>query len=175
MNFTIRSGGKEDFTQVFALMEKAFPKTEHRSQEGQHKLFQNPAYSYRILQDEAGKFLGFLAVWNFHAFRFAEHFAVNENARGHGIGGQALQMWMKEEDTPVVLEVELPETEIARRRIGFYQRLGFVLNEFPYRQPSMQEGQPSIPLKIMSWPKALSQEVFAPWQQQIYHEVYGQK
>ena len=84
-------------------------------------------------------------------------------------------MWMKEEDTPMVLEVELPETEMAQRRIGFYQRLGFILNEFPYWQPSMQEGQPSIPLKIMSWPKALSQEQFTPWQQQIYQDVYGQK
>lgn len=175
MNFTMRPAGEGDFPQVFALMEKAFPPSEHRSRTGQQRLFQNPAYSYRILEDETGMFLGFLAVWKFETFRFAEHFAVNENARGHGIGGQALQMWMKEEDTPVVLEVELPETEMARRRIGFYQRLGFILNEFPYWQPSMQEGQPSIPLKIMSWPEALSQEQFTPWQQQIYREVYGQK
>ena len=82
-------------------------------------------------------------------------------------------MWMQEADTPVILEVEPPETEIARRRIGFYQRLGLYLNDFPYTQPSMQKDQPPIPLKIMSWPEKVEENTFRSWQKRIYQAVYG--
>lgn len=173
--FTMQAAGVEAFPQVFSLMEKAFPPTERRTKAGQRALFHHSGYSYRILQDEGKNFLGFLAVWDLGEFRFVEHFAVNEAARGKGIGGKALQMWMQEADTPVILEVEPPETETARRRIGFYQRLGLHLNDFPYTQPSMQEGQPPIPLQIMSWPETIKEEAFRPWQERIYQAVYGKK
>ncbi len=172
MMLTMRTAREEGFSLVFPLMERSFPPTERRTQKGQRALLDHPCYSYRILEDEEGTFLGFLAVWDLGEFRFVEHFAVNEKARGKGIGGKALQMWMKESDTPAVLEVELPETEIARRRIGFYQRMGMYLNDFSYIQPAMQEGQPPIPLQIMSWPKPISKEIFTPWQKILYREVY---
>ncbi len=172
--FTMHIAKEKAFESVYTLMEQAFPPTEHRNRESQYALLQNPRYSYRILQTEAGEFLGFLAVWDFGEFRFAEHFAVNEASRGKGVGANALRQWMEEADTPVVLEVELPETEIAQRRIRFYQRIGFQLNSFPYVQPSMQPGQPSIPLQIMSWPEKISEGRFQPWKKLIYHEVYGQ-
>lgn len=173
MNLTMRPAGFSDFAQVFSLMEKAFPPAERREEEKQRLLLENPAYSCRILERENGIFLGFLAAWRFEGFRFVEHFAVNEAARGHGVGTHALQMWMDEELLPVILEVELPETEAARRRIGFYRRLGFVLNDFSYTQPPMQQGRQAIPLKIMSWPSALSPELFSRWRGQLYHTVYG--
>lgn len=173
MNFLMHTGKAESFDPVFSLMEQAFPPCERRNREGQLRVAKHPAYSYRILEDEQGEFLGFLAVWHFGSFRFAEHFAVNEKTRGMGIGSQALRRWLEEEDTPAVLEVEFPETDIARRRIGFYQRLGFVLNEFPYLQPAMQSGQPPVPLKIMSWPGSLSEAEFEPIKQTVYTQVYG--
>ena len=171
--FTMRIAREEGFSLVFPLLEQAFPPAERRTEKGQRELLHRHSYSYRILEDEKGSFLGFLAVWDLGKFRFVEHFAVNEKARGKGIGGKALQMWMQESSTPVVLEVEPPETETAQRRIGFYQRMGMCLNHFPYLQPAMQEGQPPIPLQIMSWPKPISQEDFSPWQQILYREVYG--
>ena len=171
--FTMQAAGAEGFAQVFSLMEQAFPPTERRTKAGQRALLHHPGYSYRILRDENKNFLGFLAVWDLGEFRFVEHFAVNEAARGKGIGGKALQMWMQEADTPVILEVEPPETEIARRRIGFYQRLGLYLNDFPYTQPSMQKDQPPIPLKIMSWPEKVEENTFRSWQKRIYQAVYG--
>lgn len=171
--FTMHTAEKEAFSLVFPLMEQAFPQTEHRTERGQRALLEHSAYSYRILRDEAGGFLGFLAVWDLGEFRFLEHFAVNEAARGKGIGGKALKLWMEESDTPVVLEVEPPETPTAQRRIGFYQRTGLFLNDFAYMQPSMQIGQPPIPLKIMSWPSPITQETFLPWQQALYREIYG--
>ena len=39
----------------------------------------------------------------------------------------------------VFLEVEEPGTDLARRRIGFYERAGFCLNDFDYIQPDLQQ------------------------------------
>ena len=100
MNFLMHTGKAECFDPVFSLMEQAFPPCERRNREGQLRVAKHPAYSYRILEDEQGDFLGFLAVWHFGSFRFAEHFAVNEKTRGMGIGSQALRRWLEEEDTP---------------------------------------------------------------------------
>ena len=99
--------------------------------------------------------------------------AVNENARGKGIGTKALLRWAGESESPVVLEVEPPETAIAQRRIGFYQRAGFTLNSFSYWQPAMQPGQEPIPLLLMSRPGALSEEVFRRCRDCLLREVYG--
>ena len=37
-----------------------------------------------------------------------------------------LQELVKQYQKPICLEVELPEDELTRRRIGFYERNGFV-------------------------------------------------
>ena len=69
MNFLMHTGKAECFDPVFSLMEQAFPPCERRNREGQLRVAKHPAYSYRILEDEQGDFLGFLAVWHFGSFR----------------------------------------------------------------------------------------------------------
>lgn len=172
MEFLMKTGGIESFEAVFSLMEQAFPQSERRTRQGQAALLEKDVYSYRILEED-GQFLGFLGVWDFGEFRFCEHFAVNENARGKGIGTKALLRWAGESESPVVLEVEPPETAIAQRRIDFYQRAGFTLNSFSYWQPVMQPGQEPIPLLLMSWPGALSEEAFHRCRDCLLREVYG--
>ena len=50
----------------------------------------------------------------------------------------------------ICLEVELPETEMAARRIGFYERNGFYYNDYFYMQPPIAEGRNAIPLRLMT-------------------------
>ena len=45
---------------------------------------------------------------------------------------------LAEKKRPMVLEVELPEDALTRRRIGFYERHGLVFNSYPYLQPPMR-------------------------------------
>ena len=71
-------------------------------------------------------------------------------------------------------EVELPETEMARRRIGFYQRGGFVLNPYPYVQPPISAGRNPLPLAIMSAPRAIGPEEFEEFRRLVYTRVYKQ-
>ena len=72
----------------------------------------------------------------------------------------------------VVLEVELPEDSLKKRRIGFYERHGFTFNEYPYIQPPMGEDRHEIPLRIMSAPEPLSEDEFQSVRTELYESVY---
>ena len=54
--------------------------------------------------------------------------------RNGGIGAEAMKQFLAFCGTPVVLEVEMPADEMSKRRIGFYERLGFKLDNHVYHQ-----------------------------------------
>ena len=160
-----------EFDAVYAIMEQSFPLEEYRSYEGQKKLLDDPAYSIYGIKEE-GNILGFAAVWQLENWLFLEHLAVDPQRRNRGIGAELLGFLTEKR---CCLEVELPETELARRRIGFYQRNGFFLNDYPYVQPSLGEGRNPVPLSIMTSGSTISPEEFAQVQKLLYSRVYGQK
>ncbi|MET3210295.1 UNVERIFIED_CONTAM: ribosomal protein S18 acetylase RimI-like enzyme [Paenibacillus sp. PvR008] len=164
---------EHDFSEIYAIMEASFPESECRSFESQKALLKHP--SYRIISEKnvQGNTVAFLAGWEFTHFRFVEHIAVDSRIRGGGLGKKLMSRFISESGKPVVLEVEPPVDEWTRRRIGFYERLGFHLNHFEYVQPPLREGQADLRLQIMSYPGALSEQEFAPFRQILYTEVYG--
>ena len=101
-----------------------------------------------------------------------KHFAVSEKARNSGIGGKMLEELARQKAGKVVLEVELPEDSLKKRRIGFYERHGFTFNEYPYIQPPMGEDRHEIPLRIMSAPEPLSEDEFQSVRTELYESVY---
>ena len=101
-----------------------------------------------------------------------EHFAVDPKLRNSGTGSGMLQELVKLSKKPVCLEVELPDAELARRRIGFYERNGFVFNDYSYMQPPISKGKSPVPLRIMTYGKAVSQEEFEQIQKSLYQRVY---
>ena len=168
-------GGKimdKNFDQIFNLMQVSFPKEEFRDYEGQKKLLDNPKYS--IVSRFAGndKLIGFISFWSLNGFNFIEHFAVNPSQRGQGTGSKMLKEFIKESDKPVVLEVELPGNEMAERRIGFYERNGFLLNTFDYYQKPLRAESSEMKLYLMSYPKKLSNKEFEQVKNEIYDNVY---
>lgn len=98
-----------------------------------------------------GRFVGFISWWDFSLFRYVEHFAIKEEVRGSGIGGQAIKDFVAMQPSAVVLEVELPSTgELARRRIGFYERHGFKAHaDYEYVQPPYASNLPEVPMMLM--------------------------
>jgi hypothetical protein len=62
-----------------------------------------------------------------------------------------LNAWLEAKGKPVALEVELPTDALTRRRVGFYERNGFVLHgDFEYLQPPYKPGDDELPLKLMT-------------------------
>lgn len=163
---------KDDFLHVWEIMESSFPVTERRTRAGQEALLEKPCYQLYGYRKKA-VIAAFFGVWKFEKFVFVEHFAVAEGERNGGIGAGLLQELVQQQKLPVVLEVELPKEELSRRRIRFYERNGFVLNDYAYMQPPLQEGEKELPLLLMSYPRAVSQEQFAEIRETLYREVYN--
>lgn len=160
-----------NFDEIFKIMDEAFPDSEMRAYECQKRLLQNEKYHiYEELDD--GRLVGFLAYWTLNGCVFFEHLAVSSACRGQGIGKNILLKNIKDIKLPIFLEVEPPETDIAKRRIAFYERLGFCLNDFYYEQPPLRKNQTVQQLLIMSYPAPISTEEFAKYKKEIYTNVY---
>ncbi|SEI71791.1 GNAT family N-acetyltransferase [Paenibacillus polymyxa] len=166
---------EHDFSEIYAIMESSFPASECRTFEAQKALLKHPSYRIITEKNEQGNIVAFLAGWKFAHFRFVEHIAVDSRIRGGGLGQKLMGRFISQFNQPVVLEVEPPVDEWSRRRIGFYERLGFHLNHFEYVQPPLREGQTDLRLQIMSYPGALSEQEFTPFKEILYTEVYGLK
>ena len=167
----IRHLTKDDFDGIFSILSRSFPEVEYRNREEQKALFSEPWYRVYGYEKD-GVLVGVLAVWELDSVRFGEHLAVDPDCRNGGIGKQLISWYLEQSDRPFVLEVEIPDNDLARRRVGFYQRLGLTLNEFPYLQMPLREGDEPLPLYIMSYPHPVSEADFAAQKREIYARVY---
>mgnify|MGYP000849410943 FL=1 len=163
-----------DFDKVYKIMDESFPSDERRSYDGQKKLFEED--EYRIFARYDGEDVtAFIALWDFEDFAYIEHFAVSEKCRNGGIGAKMLAEILKIFNKTVCLEVEPPENEIAQRRIKFYERNGFFLNNFEYLQPSLGDGKGEIPLLVMTSGKNADERGFEKIRNVLYEKVYKAK
>lgn len=162
---------EETFDEIFPLLEAAFPVTELRIKADQRKLLAEEDYRlYGVRKD--GNFTAVFATWEIDDFLYIEHFAVKEEYRNGGYGGSLLDRLLEEKGRPMVLEVEVPEDDMTRRRIGFYERHGLVYNDYPYLQPPMRKGQEMLPLRFMTKPGAVDEKTYERYKKQIYRIVY---
>ncbi len=162
---------EKTFDDIFPLLEKAFPVTELRIKENQRALLKEPCYRlYGVKKENA--YAAVFATWEIDDFLYIEHFAVREDCRNGGWGGHLLDALLEEKGRPMVLEVEEPEDELTRRRIGFYERHGLVYNDYPYLQPPMRKGQDMLPLRLMTNPSAIDEKTYERYKKQIYKIVY---
>ena len=161
-----------DFDQMYCLMEDSFPQDEYRPRVAQRTLFADPAYRVYAHYDDVHTLLAFLAVWDLGGFAFLEHFAVKPECRNGGLGSRLLQELASLLNKPLCLEAELPENDLARRRIAFYQRNHFCQNPYPYQQPALAPDQNPVPLCIMTFPAPISPEEYSVIRDTLYQKVY---
>lgn len=159
------------FDKVFEIIELSFPKDEYRPYEEQKALLDDSRYKITVYNDN-GIVKGFMALWEFEGFVFLEHFAVHPDFRNEGTGANMLKNLLAESEKTVCLEVEPPENGITKRRIEFYRRNGFYLNEYPYVQPPISKGKNPVPLYIMTSGKSVSEDEFNCIKDVLYKEVY---
>ena len=156
------------------LLQTAFPEDEYRDLAEQRRNTDcNPLFSNNvILQD--GNLVGILAYWKLPGFYYIEHLAISPEHRNGGYGRKVLECLQETWDMPVVLEVELPQDEMSRRRIGFYERAGYRLFAKDYLQPAYRPGGKSLSLYLMvndlGCPVPGEEEV----KRGIYANVYNQ-
>ncbi|MBQ4115886.1 MAG: GNAT family N-acetyltransferase [Clostridia bacterium] len=161
---------KKDFESFFALMQEAFPTEEYRPKEKQYGILDDANYSAYVLK-EGNDVNAFIATWRLNGFYFAEHLAVSKVLRNQGVGSAFVKKYLELINIPLVLEVENLTDSIAQRRIGFYERLGFVLTDICYDQPNFQESSKRIPLRIMYHKNGQKFDI-KTIKQEIFEKVY---
>lgn len=164
----------EKFVELFEIMYRSFPQIEHGSFAQHRAEMRKP--EFRCLSYEPdGVPAGFMNYYLFEGegIAFLEHFAVSQELRGNGVGSR-LMRYFQDITAPknIVLEVEPPEGDIQRRRIAFYQRMGFTLNDGEYFQPAFDSKSEVLPLKLMST-KPLDGQEFQRVTRLIHKRVYG--
>ena len=154
------------------LLTKSFPKEEYRDlNELSTYTDKNPMFKNNIILDGNSP-IGLLTYWNLDNFIYVEHFAIDPKMRSGGYGRKALEELCKLSELPIILEVEIPETEDAKRRIGFYERFGYKLWTNEYKQPPYREEDDFLPMHLMAFGD-VDDNNFNAIKTAIYKNVYG--
>lgn len=138
---------------------ESFPPEERRSwqsnADAERFIASHPDMSVLLAFDDKGDFAGFWNYWYLNDTDiYGEHLAVSPRLRNQGLGAALISELKRISHNRIMIEVELPEDEITRRRIAMYERHGFVQHpEIEYNQPSYTTGESSIPLLIMASPE----------------------
>ncbi len=159
LNRKIISGESDPlFPASWELYETAFPTEERRAKDYHIETMTKSEFHAEAVLDDY-TLIGIIFWWDLTNFRFVEHLATTPSVRGKGYGDQILREFIAESDKPIILEVEHPTEELSRRRIGFYERIRFILNNHPYRHPSYQQIKGEfVELMIMTYPEPISAE-----------------
>ncbi len=145
------------FDSAWDLYQQSFPEDERRLLETQAIVMNNDKFHCDVIVHNS-KFTGILFWWDFEKLRYIEHLATLPAMRGKGIGAQAIDKFLRENNIPVILDVEKPENDLQIRRIKFYQRLSFKLNPHFHQQPPYKPEGNSLEMLLMSHPTYLKDE-----------------
>lgn len=156
-----------------SLMQQAFPSEEYRDPAQQRQYTDEKAHFHCNIVTIDGQEVGLINFWDFDTFYYFEHLAILPQQRNGGIGKKVMNSLCQQLNRPIVLEVEMPDNELAQRRIGFYQRQGFKLWDNPYLQPPYKAGDDFLPMHLMVYGDLSPEHDFENIKARIYKEVYG--
>lgn len=119
------------------------------------------------------EYVGFISEWDLESFLYIEHFAIESSQRNQQIGFTVLKQFTEIQNKPIILEVEMPNNELSKRRISFYKRLGFTIDNHVYFQPPYRETDGWLEMRLMSFGKIDLEESFNNIRNCLYQNVYS--
>ena len=151
-------------------MTSAFPYEERRDSYDEKECLKDSRFRLFSLYDNDIA-VGFTALWVLDGFVFLEHIAIDEDKRSSGYGSKAIELIKSEFNLPIILEAEAPVTEQQIKRIAFYKRLGFTVNDYDYTQPSYHGGE-GVPLMLLSFPDPMTDADFDKFIEETRKSAY---
>lgn len=162
-----------DLNSDFRLIyEEGFPPDERREWNQLKDLLASSDFCLNRIYHQQ-KLIGLLSVWNLNSFSFIEHFTIRKTERGKGFGTEAIQQILARVKSPVILEVEGPLTDSARKRIAFYEHLKFSVSTGVYYQPPYSVGKKEVKMVLMSFPEQIQPNDFNKIKSEIHQSVYS--
>lgn len=155
-----------EFPTLYTELCRAFPKNERRDEADARALLARSDYRPLFIESE-GERVGLFSLFDLGELLFIEHFLILPEHRNRGLGAGALSLLA---GRMLVLEIELPTTPMAKRRLGFYERNGFFVNALDYAQPPYRNGDAPTPMHLLSSPARLPR----PWAVagMLYEKIY---
>jgi len=160
---------KPEFSFIKDLYEGSFPLQERREWTSLLSLLNHSAMQLDLICEEDLP-IGFIIWWKINDWLFIEHFAISPKIRGGGYGGSVMRHYLGMANGKMFLEVEPPFTIDAKRRIGFYEKLGLKLLDVNYQQPSYVEKGVNYPMLLMG---TAGQKDFTALIAALKEQVYG--
>lgn len=146
------------FRQVDALYTQAFPYHEQRDAAAKQRALGNAHYALEAWFN-GETFVGLSGVWTFDGYSYIEHLAVDGSLRAQGYGKRLLGQLLARHPL-MILEIDPLTSEIAHKRLRFYQAIGFVANAYPHRHPTYHPGIEDHQLIVLSCPQAIDAALY---------------
>lgn len=146
---------EKDFELFWEIYEDSFPEDEKRDKNGQLKIMNKEEYNIEFYREES--IIGFITYWHIGDYTYIDHLAIKNEHRGKGYGTKLLDM-IKRKGNKFILEVEPPINKTNKKRIRFYEKNGFYLNEYDYIQRPLKKNGKTVKLELMTYPKRENKE-----------------
>lgn len=175
MNLTkISINDKSDLEFIQKIYIESFPPIERRPISEFLQLINDEEQFTVLLITEDNKRIGFFTTWTFDKFTYAEHFAISSEFRNGGYGKLTLETFFITLEKPLVIEVELPTDDMAKRRINFYKRMGFKdWENIIYEQPPYEKKYSPLPMMLMTYGNIDLETDISYIKDKIYTKVYN--
>lgn len=170
--FSITRIGKMDnplYKSVDELYESAFPYHEKRDERAKQAALDNQKYHLNAWHHD-NVFVGFIGYWKFKDYVYIEHLAINPSLRSQGYGKKVLECFMSQHPQ-TILEIDPLTTEIANRRLRFYQSLGFVENSYSHTHPSYHSEINDHELVVLSSKKIITNSQYVTFLNDLQNVV----
>lgn len=144
------------FGEFQAVYSVSFPVHEQRNETQQTEAFAEPGYFLETYRFE-GQQAAFIAWWQFDGYIYIEHLAVSPQLRGRNIGSEVLRGFSGEHPQDLILlEIDPLVDEVSRKRLRFYEKLGFRINPYPHFHPPYDPAFPPHELIVLSLPREIT-------------------
>lgn len=157
------------------LYDEAFPIEERWDFDAILENKENKKYNFYSLLDGDVP-IGIIIIWDLEYFNFIEYLAIDKKFRGKNYGSQILiQILDSLKDKLMVIEVEPYDlNEIAKKRIDWYLRHGFILAEYDYDMPFIDKDKKAskMRMKIMTTKKIKDKEEHDKITNHLYENIY---
>ena len=155
----IRDGEDRYFAEFWKIYSASFPLNERRVSNQQTDVFKKQEYQFDsyLLDNHV---IGFIAYWTTADFIYIEHLAIAPEFRSKGLGRAILKPFIESEAIPVILEIEPIINDLTRRRLKFYESLGFVQYAHPHYQPPYHTSDQPLHLVLLTYPNQIDEDLY---------------
>jgi len=146
----------KSFHEIYTV---SFPIHEQREQFQQIAAFKDKRY-HLIIKIDGDNLVSFIAYWDFKDYVYIEHLAVNPELRGRNKGSELLEDFAEMISKTIILEIDPPINDTAKKRLKFYEKLGYEINSYIHFHPAYKEELTPHELVVLSLNRKLTKDEY---------------